>query len=70
MLGPASLFLEYIGLRVDLKARIRETESSRQGADCDKYRSGMRIGILDRHRYDVVLAKDRWVKHAASQLRT
>ena len=59
LLRRAALFLENVGLCVDLKRGIRQTESSRQA--CRQQRAPRRhgrVGMLDRNRDDVVLLQD------------
>ena len=54
-LGRAPLFLEDVGLGVDLQAGVGQPEAARQRADRDQHRRVARVlGALDRHREDVV----------------
>ena len=55
-LGRAALFLEDVGLGVDLQAGVRQPEAARQAADRDQHRGVPRVlGALDGNREDVVL---------------
>ena len=58
LLRRAALLFEDIRLCVDLQSRVGKTESSRERADCHQDCGGMGVRVLDRHRDDVVLAKD------------
>ena len=55
-LGRAALFLEDVGLGVDLQAGVGQPEAARQAADRDQHRRVPRVlGALDRDGEDVVL---------------
>ena len=58
LLRGRTLLFEDIGLGVELKRRVGKTKSARQRPHSDEHGRCMRVGVFDRDRNNVVVAKD------------